>query len=417
MQEDPQYEPQTASKSTFILKANGLYQDGKVHLAARFPPSHAAQMSGPNQTWSKPITAARDMKCSVNSVELGDVPMHQREKFIDKLIEKRHYHSLIIEDSSSDNKKRNAVEGRYQSAESSYVIFEAEFDGPTMKGFNVIPIKEWYHFKGVQTSQFTAEEAEKFISSQAVNSVGDAFNFHSKKLEKERDEKSFKKEHADFPLDEFKISNGKTGKGGEDEEDDPFGDANDYSDDADVSKKEKISFYKEPSSDTGKISMENKKVWKLAQTEGGMEVDDDIDEDDDEDLQNIINKSTADKEGAPSIIKPEQTSGKKGKKKRSGDDSLSSIQPKKKIVREVQELPEGALTELQFEAEIRNFFLIRPAIELKQLLAHFKLTIKATPGGDKLLLKICKRICKKLDANRSDGVTILVLKDDNRTYH
>jgi len=415
MKEDPQHEPQTATKSTFILKANGLYQDGKVHLAARFPPSHAAQMSGPNQTWSKPITAARDMKCPVNSVELSDVPMHQREKFIDKLIEKRHYHPLIIEDSSSDNKKRNAVEGRYQSAESSYVIFEAEFDGPTMKGFNVIPIKEWYHFKGVQTSQFTAEEAEKFISSQAVNSVGDAFNFHSKKLEKERDEKSFKKEHSDFD-DAFKIL-GKSGKfQDEDEDNNEFLDF-DHSDDADVSKKEKMASYTMGAYDTGKISMENKKVWKLAQTEGGMEADDDIDEDDDEDLENIINKSTADKEGAPSIVKPEPTSGKKGKKKRSGDDSLSSIQPKKKIVREVQELPEGALTELQFEAEIRKFFLIRPAIELKQLLAHFKLTIKATPGGDKLLLKICKRICKRLDANRSDGVTILILKDDNRTYH
>jgi hypothetical protein len=33
-----------------------------------------------------------------------------------------------------------------------------------MQSFNVIPIKEWYHFKGIQTSQFTAEEAEKFVS-------------------------------------------------------------------------------------------------------------------------------------------------------------------------------------------------------------------------------------------------------------
>jgi hypothetical protein len=179
------------------------------------------------------------MKCPVNTVELGDVPMHQREKFIDKLIEKRHYHPFIIEDSSSDNnKKRNAVEGRYQSAGGVYVIFEAEFDGSTMKGFNVIPIKEWYHFKGIQTSQFTAEEAEKFISSQAVNSVGDAFNFHSKKLdEKERDEKSFKKEHSGFDDGSFKIF-GKAGKVEDEDEDNEHLDF-DFSDDADVGKKKK----------------------------------------------------------------------------------------------------------------------------------------------------------------------------------
>jgi len=409
-EEAPQVNNQ-ASRSTFVLRANGLYQDGKVHLAARFPTSHADAMN----TWTKPVTIQRSSKCPVNNTELSDVPMHLRAQFIDKLTEKRHYHSLIIEDSSQNDKKRNAVEGRYQSAGGAYVIFEADFEGAGMASFNVIPIKEWYHFKGIQTSQFTAEEAEKFISSQAVNSVTNAFNFHSKKLdEKDRDEKSFKKEHSDFD-DAFKPF-GKVGKNEKDDDDkNDFLDF-DFSDDADVGKKEKMSSYtKDLSFDTGKISTENKKLWKLAQTENGIEADDDIDEDEDEDLQNILNKSEVGKEGDKSVKPEPETGSKKGKKKRAGDDSLSSIQPKKKIVKEAQDLPEGALTELQFEAEIRKFFLIRPRIELKQLLGHFKKTVKATPDGDKLLLKICKRICKKLD--RSDGVTTLILKDDNRTYH
>jgi hypothetical protein len=414
MEETSEINKQTsASKTSFALKANGLYQDGKVHLAARFPPSHADAMSN---TWTQPVTIAREAKCPVNNVDLGDVPMHLREKFIDKLIDKRHYHSLLIEDSSNNDKKRNAVEGRHQSAGGAYVIFEAEFEGTDMKSFNVIPIKEWYHFKGVQTSQFTAEEAERFISSQAVNSVENAFKFHSKKLdENDRDEKSFKKEFADFDDGSFKPF-GKVGKHEDEDGDNDHMDF-DFSDDADVSKKEKRETYtKELSFDTGKISEENKKLWKLAQTEGGMETDDDIDEDEDEDLQNILNKSELGKDGATKAVKPEpETGGKKGKKKRSGDDSLNSIQPKKKIVKEALDLPEGALTELQFEAEIRKFFLIRPSIELKQLLGHFKKIVKATPDGDKLLLKICKRICKKLD--RSDGVTTLILKDDYRTYH
>lgn len=80
-------------KTTFALRANGLFQDGKAHFAARFPPAQAAAMS---QTWTYPITASRESKCPVNSVELSDVPMHLREKFIEKLIEKRHYHSLTI---------------------------------------------------------------------------------------------------------------------------------------------------------------------------------------------------------------------------------------------------------------------------------------------------------------------------------
>jgi hypothetical protein len=93
MEEAPQVNNQ-ASRSTFVLRANGLYQDGKVHLAARFPASHADAMN--NNKWTAPVTIQRSSKCPVNNVELGDVPMHLREQFIDKLTEKRHYHSLII---------------------------------------------------------------------------------------------------------------------------------------------------------------------------------------------------------------------------------------------------------------------------------------------------------------------------------
>jgi len=412
MEETTNINNQATNKSTFVLKANGRYQDGKVHHVARFPPSLADAMTN---SWIKPVKMCRESKCSVNEIELDSVPMEHRVKFIDKLIEKRHYHSITIEDSNT--KKKNAVEGRHQSAGGSYVIFEAEFDErDTMRAFNVIPIKEWYHFRGVQTSQFTAEEAERFISSQAVDSVSNAFLHQLMKLEeKERDEKLFKKEFADFDDGSFKPF-------GKIKHEDDDGDHDhmdfDFSDDADVGKKEKMSSYtKDISFQPGKISKESRDIFKLAQTEGGMEADDDIDEDEDEELENILSKSELAKSGAEIGLKKTEpeTGGKKSKKKRSGDDSLNSIQPKKKIVKEVQELPEGALTELEFEAEIRKFFLIRPAIELKQLLGHFKKIVKATPDGDKLLLKICKRICKKLD--RSDGITTLVLKDDHKTYH
>lgn len=76
------------------LRANGLFQDGKAHFAGRFPTAQAKAMM--SEKWVRPITASRDSKCPVNTVDLADVPMHLREKFIEKLIDKRHYHPLII---------------------------------------------------------------------------------------------------------------------------------------------------------------------------------------------------------------------------------------------------------------------------------------------------------------------------------
>jgi hypothetical protein len=43
---------------------------------------------------------------------------------------------------------------------------------------------------------------------------------------------------------------------------------------------------------------------------------------------------------------------------------------------------------LGLEEEIRKFFLIRPSIESKTLLAHFKMTIKTTPNGGELFVYV-----------------------------
>jgi len=225
-------------------------------------------------------------------------------------------------------------------------------------------------------------------------------------MHNKEEEIKFKKENLGLDDGEFKpFGNAKH------EEDDPNEHLDfDFSDDADVEKKEKMSAYtKDLSFDTGQISEENKKIWKLVQAEDGEEANDEDDEDDG--LQQFLKSESKD-----ATIKSENSSeqkGKKGRKKRSGEESTYMLQPKKKIVKENGNLPEGALTELEIEAEIRKFFLIRPSIEPRLLLTHFKKVIKATPEGDKVFLKIIQRICKRKDKES----TILVLKDDIRTYH
>jgi hypothetical protein len=81
-------------KRTYVLKSNGVFQDGKVHFAGRFPPSHADFTN--NSSWEKPVKMSRAESCPVNTMELNEVPMHLQEQFIEKLVEKRHYHPLIL---------------------------------------------------------------------------------------------------------------------------------------------------------------------------------------------------------------------------------------------------------------------------------------------------------------------------------
>jgi len=81
-----------------------------------------------------------------------------------------------------------------------------------------------------------------------------------------------------------------------------------------------------------------------------------------------------------------------------------------KIVKENDLLPDGTISELEMEAELRKFFLIRPSISSQALIKQFKTTIQETPNGNTIFLKVISRICKK----KGD---ILVLKDDKRNYH
>jgi hypothetical protein len=396
------------TKRNYVLKANGVYQDGKVYFAGRFPPSH----SDFSTTWTPPVNMNRDKKCPVNTTELNEVPMDRRKLFIENLIDKRHHHPLRIEDS-----KKKAVEGRNQASGGSYFIFmKGGEDELGRECFSVIPIKEWYHFKGVPTNvSFTAEEAEKYISSQATTSLEKAFSFHKQKLQDTEDDIKFKKESVGLDDGEFKIwGSAKT----EDMENDHDHLDFDFSDDADVETKEKASTYiKDLTFDTGKISSENKKIWQLAQKEDGIEADEVTDEDEEEELNKLVksenstNNPNAAQALPTGVIKKE---GSRRGKKRSGEEATYLMQPKKKIVKENDTLPENALAELELENQVRKFFLIRPAVLIRDLLKEFRTLISETQDGNKLFSKVVQRICKKKEG--PDG-TILVLKDDTRTYH
>jgi len=113
----------------------------------------------------------------------------------------------------------------------------------------------------------------------------------------------------------------------------------DYSDDADVEKKEKVvAFTKDLTFDSGRISDESKKVWRLAQKESGlvneeeMMEDEEEEEEEDEELSSLLHRADSKERGVVPKEGEKAEKGKKGKRKRAdSEDTSHLLQPKKKV--------------------------------------------------------------------------------------
>eukprot|EP01126_Amoeba_proteus_P059561 TRINITY_DN7791_c0_g1_i3.p1 TRINITY_DN7791_c0_g1~~TRINITY_DN7791_c0_g1_i3.p1 ORF type:complete len:354 (+),score=102.09 TRINITY_DN7791_c0_g1_i3:119-1180(+) len=347
----------------YTLQASGV-EEKAYSLVRLWAPPEIQDLN----RWNPPVEIGRvGVNKKIDSLE--NVPRDQRQRFHHSLQQERKQLPWRLRDAGSEK----LYEAKAEESDSVYYVFKRGISGNV---FTVHRCSDWYEFRKVNKSALTLEEATaKLKQKKSMPRGAEAF------IGKEEEVTPKKKKIKEDSDDDFR--------------DDFFGENLN-----DVDKEETLSTFKTESKATPRNSFtpDGKKLKKLLD-------EDDLSSESEGELgeieQNFLTKSKKGSSG-------EKTKEKSRKRKKGEMPQV----PAKKVKIEPEKLADPAVPDIEakFEEELRSLLLIRGEMTTKQLLDHFKKSIKGSSGGKDAFKKVLMKIGKK--KKRLDGETTFQLLDE-----